>query len=61
VALIPKGIDLNRRRPERRLLNAVYCAHARWPALALYIDDGSAEIDNNAAVRALRGVALRRP
>ena len=41
-------------------LNAAYCALSRWPALAAYIDDGTAEIDNNAAERALRGVALRR-
>lgn len=32
----------------------------RWTALTRYRDDGSLEIDNNAAERALRGVALGR-
>jgi len=31
-----------------------------WPALTRYIDDGCIEIDNSAAERALRGVALGR-
>ena len=32
----------------------------RWTALTRYVDDGRIEIDNNAAERALRGVALGR-
>jgi hypothetical protein len=32
----------------------------RWPALTRFIDDGQLEIDNNAAERALRVVALGR-
>lgn len=32
----------------------------RWPALVRYCDDGHIEIDNNAAERALRTVALGR-
>ena len=32
----------------------------RWQALTRYCDDGRIEIDNNAAERALRGVALGR-
>jgi transposase len=32
----------------------------RWQALTRYVDDGRIEIDNNAAERALRGVALGR-
>src|SRR5262249_22119900 len=31
-----------------------------WPALTRYVDDGRIEIDNSAAERALRGVALGR-
>ena len=31
-----------------------------WPALKLYCDDGKVEIDNSAAERALRGVAIGR-
>jgi transposase len=35
-------------------------ALGRWPAPVRYCDDGSIEIDNNAAERALRAVALGR-
>lgn len=31
-----------------------------WPALTRYCDDGRIEIDNSAAERALRGIALGR-
>jgi transposase len=31
-----------------------------WPALKLYCEDGRVEIDNSAAERALRGVAIGR-
>ena len=39
---------------------AVRYALSRWDALVRYKDDGHIEIDNNAAVRSLRGVALGR-
>ena len=39
---------------------AVRYALSRWPALTRYADDGQLEIDNNAAERALRVVALGR-
>jgi transposase len=39
---------------------AIRYALGRWPALARYVDDGELEIDNNAAERALRAVALGR-
>lgn len=39
---------------------AIGYALARWPALVRYSDDGLIEIDNNAAERALRAVALGR-
>lgn len=39
---------------------AIRYALARWPALTRYRDDGHLEIDNNAAERALRAVALGR-
>ena len=35
-------------------------ARGRWEALLRYVDDGRIEIDNNAAERALRTVALGR-
>jgi transposase len=39
---------------------AIRYALSRWTALTRYIDDGQLEIDNNAAERALRVVALGR-
>ncbi len=39
---------------------AIRYALSRWDALVRYIDDGHIEIDNNAAERSLRGVALGR-
>jgi transposase len=39
---------------------AISYALGRWPALVRYCDDGFLEIDNNAAERALRAVALGR-
>ncbi len=42
------------------LANAIGYALSRWQALCRYRDDGAIEIDNNAAERALRAVALGR-
>jgi transposase len=42
------------------LAGAITYALARWPALTRYRDDGRLEIDNNAAERSLRAVALGR-
>jgi transposase len=42
------------------LAGAIHYALARWEALTRYRDDGRVEIDNNAAERALRAVALGR-
>lgn len=39
---------------------AIRYALSRWPALTRYADDGRIEIDNNAAERAIRPVALGR-
>jgi len=39
---------------------AIRYATSRWQALTRYVDDGHLEIDNNAAERALRVVALGR-
>ena len=39
---------------------AIHYALERWTALMLYCEDGRAEMDNNAAERALRVVALGR-
>ncbi len=42
------------------LAGVIRYALPRWRALTCYCDDGRIEIDNNAAERALRGVALGR-
>lgn len=42
------------------LAGAIRYALTRWSALTRYIDDGKLEIDNNAAERALRGIAVGR-
>jgi len=40
--------------------SAIRYAFSRWDALVRFVDDGKIEIDNNAAERSLRGVALGR-
>ena len=42
------------------MAGAIRYALARWTALTRYLDDGTVEIDNTAAERALRVVALGR-
>ena len=42
------------------LAKAIHYALERWRALMLFVDDGRIEMDNNAAERALRTVALGR-
>jgi transposase len=42
------------------LAGAIAYSLTRWTALTRYVDDGRIEIDNNAAERALRGIALGR-
>ena len=39
---------------------AIHYPLERWPALLLFLEDGRAEMDNNAAERALRAVAIGR-
>ena len=42
------------------LAKAMRYAQSRWPALCCYLNDGRVEIDNNAAERSIRGIALGR-
>jgi hypothetical protein len=42
------------------LAKAIHYALERWPALLAFVDDGRVEMDNNAAERALRTVAVGR-
>ena len=42
------------------LAKAMRYGLSRWPALGCYTNDGRVEIDNNAAERSIRGIALGR-
>lgn len=54
-------IAAQRKLPKKsELAGAIRYALSRWTALLRYRDDGRVEIDNNAAERALRAVALGR-
>jgi hypothetical protein len=46
--------------PKSDTTGAIRYALSRWRALTRYVDDGRLEIDNSAAERALRAVALGR-
>ena len=52
--------SLRQLSPKSETAAAIRYALSRWRALVRYIDDGLLEIDNNAAERALRCVALGR-
>jgi hypothetical protein len=58
----PIRSDATRPKLSRRsdLAVAIRYALTRWTALTRYVDDGRLEIDNNAAERSLRGIALGR-
>lgn len=50
----------NKVSAKSHMARAIRYARSRWPALQRYLSDGRLEIDNNAAERAIRGVALGR-
>jgi hypothetical protein len=56
-AMIPKRATLS---PRHDLAKAMTYMLKRWPAFTRFLDDGRACMTNNAAERALRGVALGR-
>lgn len=62
LAAFRQWLDATEPKLSRRsdLAIGVRYALARWLALTRYIDDGRLELDNNAAERSLRGVALGR-
>jgi transposase len=41
-----------------KAINYMFEKHGRWQAFAAFLDDGRICLTNNAAERALRGVAL---
>jgi hypothetical protein len=51
---------LGRVSAKSEIAQAIGYSLVRWSALTRYVDDGRIEIDNSAAERALRGVALGR-
>lgn len=53
-------VTLSRVSTKSALADAIRYATTRWPAFVRYASDGRIEMDNNAAERALRGVALGR-
>jgi hypothetical protein len=59
---LKQWLDATLTRVSRKseLAKAIRYALGRWQALVRFHDDGDLEIDNNAAERALRGVALGR-
>ena len=52
--------NLKRLPQKQKLAEAMRYALSRWQALCLYLDDGRVEIDNNAAERAIRPIAVGR-
>lgn len=55
--LVARRDELSRKS---ELAKAIGYALTRWTALSRFLDDGRVEIDNNAAERAIRGIALGR-
>lgn len=47
-----------RRSPKNNLAKAIHCMLVRWASFTRFLDDGRICLSNNAAERALRGVAL---
>jgi hypothetical protein len=52
--------NLNRLPYKSGTAEEIRYALSRWPSLCRFLDDGSIEIDNNAAERAIRPIALGR-
>jgi transposase len=51
---------LHRLSPKSAMAKALAYGRKRWEALTRYLDEGTAEIDNNAAERAMRTIAIGR-
>ena len=52
--------NLKRLPRKQKLAEAMRYALSRWEALSLYLNDGTVEIDNNAAERAIRPIGIGR-
>jgi transposase len=53
-------VTMSKLSKKSELAKAIYYALERWAALMVFVDDGRVEMDNNAAERALRTVAVGR-
>jgi transposase len=51
---------MRRLSPKSAMAKALAYGRKRWHALTRYLDEGAAEIDNNAAERAMRAIAIGR-
>src|SRR3546814_6523975 len=51
---------LRRLSPKSAMAKALAYGRKRWDALTRYLDEGTAEIDNNIAERAIRSIAIGR-
>jgi len=51
---------LRRLSPKSSMAKALAYGRKRWAALTVFLDDGTAEIDNNIAERAIRSIAIGR-
>jgi transposase len=51
---------LRRLSPKAAMAKALAYGRKRWPALTRFVENGSAEIDNNIAERAMRSIAIGR-
>jgi transposase len=62
IAALRQWLDDNLKRlPQKSgTAEAIRYALSRWPSLCRFLDDGTIEIDNNAAERAIRPIALGR-
>jgi transposase len=52
--------QMSRHNPVAKAINYLFEKEGRWPAFTRFLDDGRVCLTNNAAERALRGVALGR-
>src|SRR3546814_7009970 len=62
IAALLGAFDEARRRlsPKSAMAKALAYGRKRWDALTRYLDEGTAEIDNNIAERAIRSIAIGR-
>lgn len=58
--LMAQRTQMSRHNPVAKAINYMFEKEGRWEAFARFLDDGRLCLSNNAAERALRGIALGR-